>query len=105
MKLGKAFRKARIRSGLRQNELAARLDVSPTYISMLENDRRDPSWSFICRCCDTLGIAVPLLLLLASDDGEQGPPSKSNTRVQQNLSEVLLELSKAVASSDETRTS
>jgi transcriptional regulator with XRE-family HTH domain len=67
MKLGKAFRMARTRAGLRQNELAGRLQVSPTYISMLENDRRDPSWSFICRACEELKLPIPMLLLLAAD--------------------------------------
>ncbi len=82
-----------MRSGLRQNELAARLDVSPTYISMLENDRRDPSWSFICRSCDALGTPIPLLLLLASSEGEAAPNNDSKTRVQRDLSRMLLDLS------------
>lgn len=103
MKLGKAFRRARMRSGLRQNELAAQLDVSPTYISMLENDRRDPSWSFICRCCDALGIPISLLLLLASSDADESPvTTDGSTRIQRDLSGALMDLlSEALAKDNE----
>lgn len=89
MKLGRAFRMARSRAGLRQNELAQALDVSPTYISMLENDRRDPSWSFICRACDTLALPVPMLLLLAAEANGMLKPSSGRTAVQAALMELL----------------
>ena len=72
MRLGSAIRVARARKGLRQAELARRLDVSATYISLLERDRRDPSWSFVNRLADALDVPLPVLLLLASpaDDRE-----------------------------------
>jgi putative transcriptional regulator len=45
--LGSAIRRLRRSRGLTQQELGRRLDVSPTYISHLEADRRDPSMSFV----------------------------------------------------------
>ena len=68
MKIGHALKLARVRAGYQQKDLANRLDISANYLSMLENDKRDPSWSFICRHAKAVGIPIPMLLLLASDD-------------------------------------
>ena len=67
MKLGRAIKIARARQGLKQVELANRLEVSANYISLLENDRRDPSWTFVCNLADALDVPLPLLLLLAEE--------------------------------------
>lgn len=71
MKIGKAIKIARIKRGLQQKELAESLGVSANYISLLENDKRDPSWSFICRASDALKTPIPLLLLFGTEGGTQ----------------------------------
>lgn len=80
MKLGKAIRVARVRKGLRQGDLAKKLGVTATYISLLEHDKRDPSWSFLERLAKALDIPLPMLLLLAND---------GNTRKHSLLDQVL----------------
>lgn len=77
MKIGKAIRLARANRGLRQAELAKRLDVSPNYISLLENDHRDPSWRFVCRAADALDTPLPVLILLAADKPNEQKDSLS----------------------------
>lgn len=72
LKLGRAIKVARVKKGWKQSDLAKRLDVTTTYISLLECDKRDPSWSFVNRLADTLGVPLPLLLLLAVEGDESG---------------------------------
>ena len=43
IRFGKTIRKLRAEHGLKQRELAARLSVTPTYLSHLEHDRVEPS--------------------------------------------------------------
>lgn len=85
MKLGKAIKIARARQGLKQLELAERLGVSANYISLLENDRRDPSWSFVCNLADALKLPLPLLLLLADERNEVAKPESARAAIAQEL--------------------
>jgi len=78
MQLGRAIRLARVKKGWTQDELARKLGVSTTYVSLLERDKRDPSWSFIQKLAKTVGVPLPLLLLLASDD--EGTSRNSSLR-------------------------
>ncbi len=47
MSVGRAVKFARVAAGIKQKDLAGRLDVSPNYLSLVENDKRDPSISFL----------------------------------------------------------
>ena len=89
MKLGRAIKIARVRKSWSQSELAARLSVTPTYISQLERDQRDPSWSFVNKLADTVGVPLPLLLLLAMEGDEK---SSKATPLQSVLAHELLSL-------------
>ena len=86
MELGRAIRVARANRGMKQAELAQLLGVSPNYVSMLENDRRDPSWRFVCKLADALQTPLPLLILLAS------PEAMMDSRSSHTLASDLLKL-------------
>lgn len=60
--LGNELRKARMRAGLTQEELAFEAQVDRTYISMLENDKKSPTVDMLMRICKPLGIAASQLL-------------------------------------------
>ncbi len=60
--LGNELRKARMRAGLTQEELAFRADVDRTYISMLENDKKSPTVDMLLRICKPFGITASQLL-------------------------------------------
>ena len=91
MKLGKAIKIARTRRGWKQGQLAEYLNVSANYISLLENDRRDPSWSFVCRLAGALNVPLPLLILLADDDLES-ERTKTRTTITDELLHLVLGL-------------
>ena len=70
MKIGKIVKNARLSRGLKQQDLADALGVTTNYISLLENDHRDPSWRFVCDLAEEVKIPLPLLLLSARADLE-----------------------------------
>ena len=56
MTLGRAIKQARAGLGWQQQHLATVTGISQKYLSRVENDRADPSWSIIRRLIAALDI-------------------------------------------------
>lgn len=63
MTTGKNVKLLRIAAGLKQKELAERLGVSSNYLSMVENDKREPSMSLLKDLSRELHVPLGLLFL------------------------------------------
>jgi transcriptional regulator with XRE-family HTH domain len=61
MSVGRAVKFARMAAGIKQKDLADRLAISPNYLSLVENDRRNPSISFLKNLANEIGIPLGLL--------------------------------------------
>jgi transcriptional regulator with XRE-family HTH domain len=59
---GEELRKARLRAGLTQQELADRAGLHYTYICHLEHDRYSPTLDAFFRLCDALGTSPGRLI-------------------------------------------
>ena len=68
MSVGRAVKFARIAAGIRQKDLADRLDVTPNYLSLVENDKREPSISFLRHLASEIAIPLGLLFLGVDSD-------------------------------------
>lgn len=68
MSFGTTLKLIRIFQKVKQKDLAKRLGVSPNYISLIENEKREPSLSFIKTVSSELDIPVGFLFLGESDD-------------------------------------
>ena len=72
MNVGQAIRLCRIRRGASQSVIANRANCSVSYLSMLENNKRDPTLSTVTKIAEALRVPVGLLFVLASDQNELG---------------------------------
>ncbi len=61
--IGKTIKFLRVAKGIKQGELAERIKVSTNYISLVENDKREPSLSFIKELANVLDVPIGLLFL------------------------------------------
>ena len=61
-KIGKRIRIIRELAGVRQNELARKIDVSSNYISLVENEKKEPSLKFIRKVSDEFGVPASVFL-------------------------------------------
>jgi transcriptional regulator with XRE-family HTH domain len=68
--IAKAFRVIRAAYGLQQAELAPRIGISASQLSLIEKGKRQPSLRVITNISDALGVPPPLIMLLASDPDE-----------------------------------
>lgn len=65
--LGMAIRKTRTEAGLKQKELARRLEVDPSEISRLEKGTVNPSWGRVRRLAACLETPLVELVNLADE--------------------------------------
>jgi transcriptional regulator with XRE-family HTH domain len=62
LNLASSIRSLRLRSGLSQRQLAARMSVPRTYVSKIENEKATPTLSSLERLAKALEVTVPDLL-------------------------------------------
>jgi transcriptional regulator with XRE-family HTH domain len=70
MNLGKSIHTCRVKRGLSQAELARRAGCSVSYLSMLENSKRDPTMSVVQSIATGLGVPLEILFFLGAEKGE-----------------------------------
>ncbi len=82
MSVGRAIKFARIAAGIKQKDLALRLDVTPNYLSLVENDKREPSISFLRDLAAELAVPLGLLLLNVESDLSEVSPEERALRLR-----------------------
>jgi len=89
MNIGKALRLCRSAKELSLETVAERAGISVSYLSRLENDKREASLTIVGKLAEALGIPVPVIVFLASDDKELKGMDK---KTEQRFSELALDL-------------
>ena len=69
--LGDEIREARMKAGKRLRPFAEELELAPSYLSDIENDRRVPSEEVMKRIAGKLGLDFDHLMALAGRFGEE----------------------------------
>lgn len=69
--LGEVIREARVRADLGLRELARRIDLTPSYISDIENDRRVPSEDVLRVLAAILNLDLDDLMAMAGRVGDR----------------------------------
>jgi len=59
--IGKGIKFVRIASGIRQGEMAKRLNISQNYLSLLENNKAEPSIGLLKKISETFGVPASFL--------------------------------------------
>lgn len=91
--VGKALKLLRTAKGMKQSELAQKIQVQKNYISMVENGHREPSLSFIQAAALALDASIDMFFVFAGDQTELPSQSAINyTRLQK----ILLQLARTL---------
>lgn len=69
--IGEYIRSLRSSGGLSQKELAERIGISPSMLSLVESDRRDPTIRLLRDVARALEIPPVALFAAALDEGER----------------------------------
>lgn len=69
-RLGAAIRSLRQQQGLTLSQLAAKAEVSVSYLSRLENGRSTPSFTLLARLANALGVDVDSFVTIEQEEQE-----------------------------------
>ena len=72
MNVGHAIRLCRTQRKASQTDVAQKASCSVSYLSMLENNKRDPTLSMITKIAEALHVPVGALFVMASEEKELG---------------------------------
>ena len=61
--LGEELRKARLKAGLTQEQLAFAADVSRQYVSLLELNQKSPTVDVLMRLCKAMGTSAGKIIM------------------------------------------
>lgn len=92
MNVGRAIRLCRIKRGASQGAVAHQASCSVSYLSMLENNKRDPTLSTLAKVAQALQVPFGLLFFLASEQEDLGPIDEKT--VGKLMQSVLASLAK-----------
>jgi transcriptional regulator with XRE-family HTH domain len=87
MDLGRALKIYRVMAGIKQKELARRLDTSSSYLSLVESGKRTPSLHFLSRAAQEVNVPVELLLVEAAQ--QRGGLSQTQMEFIERAKEFL----------------
>lgn len=85
--IGRSIKFIRVAAEIRQGEMADRLEISQNYLSLLENNKADPSLSLLKKISATFNVPVNFLLLESSVDFESDNPEVHS--VMQQLQKLI----------------
>ena len=92
MHIGKTIKLLRVAVELKQKELAKKLGISTNYLSAVENNKREPSFSLLKALSKELNVPVSFLFIESMDEFKNVP--KEEREKYQRLKDLLFEIQK-----------
>ena len=68
MDLGNTIKIIRTKRKIRQNDLAERCNLSQTYLSLIENNQKEPNISTLKQICLCLDVPLPFVFFMSLDE-------------------------------------
>ncbi|AZA77805.1 XRE family transcriptional regulator [Chryseobacterium joostei] len=70
MNIGQVIKDFRKQKGIKQGEFAELCKVSQTYLSLIENNQKEPNLSLLKTIAEQLEIPLPILFFLSLDEND-----------------------------------
>jgi len=95
MQIGKAIKKARTAKGIEQGKLAKLCNVSQTHLSLIENDKKEPSFKLVRAIEKNLDVPLSVLMYLSISEEDISDEKKDlfkslNPSIQQLIKTLYI---------------
>ncbi|MDP2541542.1 transcriptional regulator [Tenacibaculum discolor] len=68
MNIGQVIKKYRKERGFKQGEFSSACDISQTYLSLIENNQKEPNITTLRIIANKLNIPLPIMFFLSLDE-------------------------------------
>ena len=89
MTIGQTLKLLRVAAKIKQSELSSDLGISGNYLSMVENDRREPSLTLLKKFAQRLDVPLGYLLWRALSDEESEEAEELRSQMDGLLTTIL----------------
>jgi len=92
--IGEALRMFRNIHGYKAKELAEQLEISPSYLSEIENDKKMPTFELLQKYSKVFDVKLSTLILFSEEFNENTLSGKAKNTVRQTLFNFMKRLEK-----------
>jgi len=86
---GQTLKMLRVAANLKQGVLAKDLNITPNYLSLIENGKKEPSLTFLKNFSKRMGVSLGYLLWLALEDGNLPEEMELKHKMDNLLVEIM----------------
>lgn len=100
--IGDVLKRTRTIYGYKATEMSSMLGISTSYLSEIENNKKQPSLELLEKYAKIYGIRLSSLILLSENFEEAEKNGKGAVIIRNMMMHLIEEMSKSVGESDET---
>ena len=94
--IGDVLKRTRAINGLKATEMSELLEISKSYLSEIENNKKKPSLELLEKYSKIYGIKLSSLILLSEDYDDAKKDNKGETFVRNMMMRLIKGMSKGV---------
>lgn len=96
--IGEAMRLIRIVEGVKAKVMADKLDISPSYLSLIENGKKQPSIDIVARFAFVVGVRPSQIMYFSEELNDDSGGHRKNGMITKLTRPIMLKWLKAMAS-------
>lgn len=100
---GSALKKIRLIYGFKAKDLSEILDITPSYLSEIENNKKNPSLDLLKKYSEVFNMKLSTLLLLTEKTSELEKKGSPNFNIQKMLVRWIDKMSEGVEDVEESQ--
>lgn len=88
MSVGKSIKLFRVHANMKQKELAQKLEIRDSYLSQLENEKKEPSLSLLKKIAGALDVPIAMFFWENNEQNIENPVERLKSLIMQLDKEI-----------------
>jgi XRE family transcriptional regulator, regulator of sulfur utilization len=88
MSVGKSIKLFRVHANMKQKELAHKLEINESYLSLLESEKKEPSLSLLRKIAGALDVPIAMFFWENNEQNSENPLERLKSIIMQLDKEI-----------------